>query len=314
MAELVEETTQAVSEASATSEQTPVVSTEQAVQETEQAPVTTEEKPAQETTETKGSEPSKAVRELIDQRHKRQEAERLAAYWKGVAEGRAKTEATTVKADTPVEDQPPVKPKIEDYDDVDKFEEAVEEWRDAKAEYRFAQKIKATQAETRNLTVKEQQKKEYQEAVDAHTSRLEKAKEADPGLDDIINDGNQKISGTMAWSIMQSEEGPKAIRYFYEHPKEAERIFNIAPTIRLQDGRVVPMPGKPFRPDVALMEMGKIMERLERQPEPKTNKQSQAPAPHTPVGGSKGAGPTDDLAVLAKTNPAEYLKRTGALG
>ena len=47
-----------------------------------------------------GAKPSKVVSELIAQRKKRQDAEREAAYWKGVAEGRGKPDSPS-SAETP---------------------------------------------------------------------------------------------------------------------------------------------------------------------------------------------------------------------
>jgi len=217
----------------------------------------------------------------------------------------------------PVEDKPPVKPRIEDFNDLDAFEEAKDAWIVETAEYRISKKnaessVKAEQERAQAQTV-EQQRKEVQKVIDTHLARVEKAKESDPGLEEIINDGNMRVSAPMSWIIMQAEEGPRAIRYLHENPKEMERIFNLAPTVRLQDGRVIPVPGKPFNRDLAIMEMGKIVERLAHQPEPKSKKQSDAPAPHTPVGGNKGTPASEDFATLASTNPKEYLRRTGVI-
>ena len=50
------------------------------------------------------------------------------------------------------------------------------------------------------------------------------------------------MSDPMAWAIRKSEDGPKVIRFLYEHPEERQRIYNIAPTVSLQDGRIIPVP------------------------------------------------------------------------
>jgi hypothetical protein len=215
--------------------------------------------------------------------------------------------------ETPVMDAPPVKPKIEDFDNIDKFDDAVEAWRSDMVDYRVDQKLKAKEAQSQTLTVQKKQQQQKQEVIDSHRQRIESALKTDPGLLDIIDDGNQKISDAMSWAIMMSEHGPKAIRYLYEHPDDAERIYNLAPTYRLPDGRIVPVPGKSHNPILAFMEMGKIVEKLTHQPEPKPKKASDAPAPHTPVGGNKGTGSHDDLSSLARSNPAEYLRRTGTI-
>ena len=71
-------------------------------------PAPAPETPAPETPE---AEPSKAVKELIAQRKKRQDAERDTAYWKGVAEGRGKQDVVPAAPETP--SGPPVAPKLD---------------------------------------------------------------------------------------------------------------------------------------------------------------------------------------------------------
>ncbi len=93
---------------------------------TDPAPVTTTDPPAVIADpapvvieEPQGAKPSKVVEELKTQRKKRQDAEKEAAYWRGVAEARSKPE--TVPA---VPSSDPVAPKLDQFETYEQYEAA----------------------------------------------------------------------------------------------------------------------------------------------------------------------------------------------
>ncbi len=212
------------------------------------------------------------------------------------------------KPEPPKEDAAPPEPKIEDFSDVDAFDRATRRWTINVAKWEMRQDAKTEQAKTQTLTQQERQAQQVREIIETHNTRIEKAAKDDPGLKDIIAEIDY-VSDPMAWAIRKSEDGPKVIRFLYEHPEERQRIYNIAPTVSLQDGRIIPVPGKLFDYITAMVEMGRIIERIHNQPEVKTKKRSEAPEPHVPAGGNKGAPASEDDSALAKTNPDAYLKK-----
>ena len=82
-----------------------------------------------------GAKPSKVVSELIAQRKKRQDAEREAAYWKGMAEGRGKQETPTPVQPTP-STAAPVAPKLDQFETYEQYESAKDEYLVQLAEHR----------------------------------------------------------------------------------------------------------------------------------------------------------------------------------
>lgn len=306
-----EETVLDVTEDSSTStDDTTVESTEEA--DNEESPPSTDE-PA-EVTEEPGAEPAAEkvkpvvkkgktaedrIRELVAERE----------YYRGLADARVKQEKPV---EPPVVTQPldaaPVRPKAEDFEDPNAYWEAHTEWTIKQAKYEIRQDAKARDTARQQQAAQSEQQRVVQEAFAAHDARMKKAMETDPGLEDIVNDASLKVSDPMTAVIVNVDEGPRLIRWLHEHPEDADRIYALAPTVVLPDGRHIQKPGNPFK---VAMEMGKIIERLSREVV-KPKKVSTAPAPHKTVGG-KGSAGDDDLSELAKEDPDAYLAKVRAM-
>lgn len=297
---------------SSTQEEPTVESTEET--ETEESSPSTDE-PA-EVTEEPGAEPAaekvkpvvkkgkaaeNRIRELVAERE----------YYRGLADARTRQDNPV---DKPVVEQPPsvdaapVRPKAEDFEDPNAYWEAHTEWTIKQAKYEVRKDGEARDAARQQQAAQSEQQRVIQEAFAAHDVRMKKAMETDPGLEDIVNDASLKVSDPMTAVIVNVEEGPRLIRWLHEHPEDADRIYALAPTIVLPDGRHVQKPGNPFK---VAMEMGRIIERLSRDTV-KPKKISTAPAPHKTVGG-KGAVSDDDLSELAKEDPDAYLAKIRAM-
>jgi hypothetical protein len=232
----------------------------------------TESAPTVETTEQttgeEGSEPSKAVKELIAQRKKRQEAERDAAYWRGIAEGRGHKQEPVKQevqsgpiygTDGNVYPEPvaPVKPDINKFDDYTQYqiaesayEQAKEEYLVQKAEWRIGQRVESFN--------KKQQEQTVQQKFNA---TIEKAASTDPSIYDIVNDGTLPVSKAMVPLIQTSEYAPQILKYLHNNRKDGMRIAALPPMM-------------------AAKELGAIEARIAGSPKPEPPKKvSLAPTP-----------------------------------
>jgi len=199
---IVKPITEAVTVAPAPTE-TKEETTEQAAP-PEPAPVVEETKIPEEEPEPKES---KVVKELKEQRRKRQDAERDAAYWRGIAEGKKPVDVTSPT----VQPSPTQEPRIEQYEKYDDFLVAKAEWNvEQKAKVRSFQEEEAA-------------------AQEAFNARIEKFAEIDPDISSIVNDQTLPISTPMAAVIRRSENGPMLLRYLSNNRQEALRISRLTP-------------------------------------------------------------------------------------
>ena len=260
--------------------------TQEEAQENEQADSETQ------TTEEEGSEPEvkeqKVVRELKEQRRKRQEAERRnvavtaeAAYWKGVAEGKGKsTGPANVVAET---NEAPVPPKIDDFESIEAYDTAREEYLEKKLEWKLQSKreadIKANE-EAVKLT-------EMQKIDSAFAERMEAAIDEDPELATIRDSVGRAITPNMGVAIKQSENAPDIIRYLNDNRKEIDRI-------------------KVLNPIAQVRELVKIENKIMNPTNTEAKNITQAPKPVKTVNASKGAIVSVDD---EKLSTAEWMEK-----
>lgn len=214
----------------------------------------------------------KVVKELIHTRKRAQQAEQEAAYWRGVAEGRIKPDASQQpqpQVQAQAQGEPP--PDRYDYDTDDDYNRAVIRY-EARQEYR---------KEMEKSRIEEERKR-----IDSNFSiKLQEAAKTDPEIVNIVSDPTIPINQAMAYHIKISDIGPQLVRYLHENQNEAARIYLLNPI-------------------QAAAELGRIEAKL-TQPPPTTKKVSQAPEPAKPLGGSRGATETD----LDKLPINEFMKR-----
>ncbi len=167
--------------------------------------------PAAGTTATPGSEPTAAEPQDPGKEHQKlrrraQQAEAEAAYYRGLAEGRAA--GAPLPGTTPTAEGPPAEEAFENYED----------FLVAKARYEVRQ---------------EEQQNRAREAARTRESswnaRLSAAAAEDPELLDAVNDPSLPISAAMAEAIKESELGPKVLRHLADHPEEAAKIARLGP-------------------------------------------------------------------------------------
>ena len=164
-----------------------------------------------EPTDKKEPEPSEAekrIKQLVAQRNREREE---AAYWKGVAEGRIKT------------DQAPPAPTAEAAPNIEDFE-SYDDFVVAKAKYEIRLESQASrQAEAQQVSIR------------AYQERLQKESEIDPEILDLAKDPTLPVNQLMAAIIWNSEVGPKMIRYLNDHRDEAQRIASSPPIVGIRE-------------------------------------------------------------------------------
>jgi hypothetical protein len=194
-----------------------------AVDQKDSAPFTPEPQPP-ETPESKGSEPAgksdrlevsrETIEDLKAQRRKRQDAEREAAYWRGVAEARGQ-QAPTSPPDTPVK---LVAPQPENFSTYAEYEAAKEEYILLKAEERAMQRLQQQTAYQREMALTEEFK-----------TRLTAAAELDPDILEISEDRTLPINTSMAQVIKSSEYAPQILRHLNDNRKLARELYDADP-------------------------------------------------------------------------------------
>ncbi len=188
-------------------------------------PATPPQTPAQEP----GPEPEgggKAVKELIAQRQKRQEAEREAAYWRGVAEASRGAAPGGPAAPQPVAapQGPPPRPVIEQFETYEQFEAARDRWMDDMVDYRAGrireEVVRKTSVDTVHQTF---------------VQRLEEAGKTNPAVADAYKTVGTAINQHMAQFIKQSPHGPQVLLYLHEHMDETTRLARTNPYLAIAE-------------------------------------------------------------------------------
>ncbi len=265
-----------------TTESSPVTETTEAQQpDTEQSaqPEETESGTVEtpEITEaTKGAEPSEAEKRIKQLVAKQRDAERIAAYWQGVAEGRTKPpDQEETKRLPNGEEVAPVRPDVAQFADYSDYEEARDAYLVEKAKYEYRQEQRAiAQAQERQTIEK------------GFTERIQKVAETRPEILDIIKDDTLPVSPLTADLIRHSDAGPDIVFYLNENREEALRIAQMHPIL-------------------AAKEIGRIEAKLlAPKPVTPTPKISQAPDPIT-VGGTRGTPAVD----LDNISTKEFMER-----
>lgn len=219
----------------------------------------------------------KGVQPRIDElTRKRHEAEREAAYWKGVA--------TQGKAPQPSADQPAANPKPtpDQFDDYGDYIEALTEW---KAEEKISKALTEREA-------KAAQQQQAQTRATTWEQRQAQARAAMPDYDAVLGASDAPVAAHVAEAIQDSEHGPALAYHLAKNPDLLDRLNGLSPR-------------------AADRELGRLEERLSSKPaepgtqpaaEPAPAKTTQAPKPAA-VTSSQGRTIAQDP---SKMTMAEY--------
>ena len=167
-------------------------------------------------------------------------------------------------------------PKIENFDDFDKYVAA-------KAEWIASKKINETLQDRERRTAEERVATAHYKAVDGWNQRLAEATAEMPDFKEVVSSSDLPMSDFMRDAIIDSDLGPKVAYWLANNPDEAKKIASMSPLATVKA-------------------IGRIEERLESQAKaPK--KPTGAPAPLKPVGG-KASVQKDP----GQMSDAEYLE------
>jgi len=150
----------------------------------------------------------KGVQPRIDELTRaRREAEREAAYWRGVAQqGQAQTSAPAA----------PIKPTPDKYDDYGDYVEALTDWKTEQAlAKRMEQDSTRKVTETRNQTFSERQVA---------------ARAVMPDYDAVVGASEAPISNHVGEAIMESDRGPELAYHFAKNPDVLMNLNGMSPT------------------------------------------------------------------------------------
>jgi len=135
---------------------------------------------------------------------KRYDAEREAAYWRGIAEGRTPNQqATETRQDGP--------PREDQFDSYDEYEQA-------RIDYAVEQRLRQAEAA-----------KAQQAVLQTYEERVARLREAKPDYDSVVNNPTLRITPIMADVIRESDAGPEVAYHLGTNPQEAARIAALPP-------------------------------------------------------------------------------------
>jgi hypothetical protein len=126
------------------------------------------------------------------------EAQRQADYWRGLAEGRSKPEASPAPQSGP--------PQLEQFDDYDAYETA-------RIEYAVEQRLE-----------KSKQQEKERAALTTYQEREAALRTSKPDFDTIALNPRLPVTVTMAQAIHESDLGPEVLYHLGSNPQEAARI------------------------------------------------------------------------------------------
>lgn len=171
-------------------------------------------------------------------------------------------------------------PKLEQY-------QSIEEYLDALADFKAAQKADKVFKEREASERMTQQQREQAKLHDGYAKQTEQARQSYEDFDDVVENPDLPITQAMAEAIMRSQNGADVAYYLGKNPTEAARLANL----------------DPFS---AAVEIGRIAATVVR---PQPRKATSAPPPIQPVG--TRATPVSDP---EKMSTEEWLKwRQGQL-
>jgi hypothetical protein len=213
-----------------------------------EAPADTEPKTDETAEVVEPPKPKKSAQERIDElTRKRREAERDAEYWRTKALEKETPQATPVT--------PSGRPTLDQFETTQEYEDKLFEW--------YEQKKEVTSAGRKREA-------ELSSAYRTYEERADKARAEFEDFDEAVS--QTPYTETMKVALWKNEHGPELAYHIATHPKDGERIRNLAP-------------------DEQLIELGRLETKLLLAKQ--TKKVSEAPKPISPVGMGGGGKQKD---------------------
>jgi len=124
-------------------------------------------------------------------------------------------------------DGEPAKPRIADYQTIEEFQFAVDQWADKQVQFKESVKEKQ-QAELR-------QKQAQHEILAAHEDREDSARDKYADYDTVVGNQNLPITAAMADAIRMSDIGPDVAYHLGQNIQEAARIAKLPPLLQVKE-------------------------------------------------------------------------------
>jgi hypothetical protein len=173
------------------------------------------------------------------------------------------------------------KPQKEDFEDEDDYIEALTDWK-------IDSKLKNSQKEVEKEVKDERERMVVSETYNGLDNAMESGREKYPDFDELVLDENLVISPEVTQILLDSDAPEDVMYYLATNPEDSERISKLG---TIQAAREI---GK------IETKLAKVEDKEKEKPKP-AKKQSNAPAPITPVR-TDGVTEKDPN----KMSPAEY--------
>jgi len=198
------------------------------VQEPEVQEPETQEDQEPETQETQRGK--KSAQQRINEITKaRYEAERLAAYWKGIAEG---SRSQTQQIPEPAARESAAKPNLADYTNYETYIEALTDWK-------TTQKVTEAMHNQRAATTQERQQAEALELARGWASKQESARKSIPDYDEVLGGAETVVAPYVTDAILTSDRGPEVAYHLAKNPALADKLNKLGPIAAAREiGRI----------------------------------------------------------------------------
>ena len=166
------------------------------------------------------------INEITKARH---DAEREAAYWKGIAEGsRPQSQQSPVQQSV----EPPAKPNLADFTDYETYIEALTDWK-------TTQKVSEVVHQQRSATAQERQQAEALELAKGWASKQETVRKSITDYDEVMSGADTVVAPYITDAILTSDRGPEVAYHLAKNPALAEKLNKLSPIAAAREiGRI----------------------------------------------------------------------------
>lgn len=172
----------------------------------------------------------KSARQRINEiTRARYEAERAAAYWKGIAEG---SRPQPPQAPVQPVSEPLAKPNLADFTDYETYIEALTDWK-------TTQKVTEVVHNQREATIQERQRAEALEVAKGWAGKQEQARKSIPDYDEVLGEAETVVAPHVTDAILTSDRGPEVAYHLAKNPALAEKLNRLSPIAAAREiGRI----------------------------------------------------------------------------
>lgn len=185
------------------------------------------------------SEPQKAkksaqqrINEITKARH---EAEREAAYWRGIAEG---TTPKNQRAPEQSSREQAAKPNLADFTDYETYIEALTDWK-------TTQKVAEAQRQQQFNQEQQHRQQEAKEMARTWSERQEAVRATIPDYEEVLGNSDLIVTPVVTDILLTSDRGPEVAYHLAKNPALTAKLNGMAPLVAAREiGRIEAALGK----------------------------------------------------------------------